>query len=157
MTLWLASMYAESCGKFTGNQLLLSLQRNKKITLSAWTLIWDVIKMHSVSDIKLLMVTNRTIQTVLYAVRFEVLMVVAKKITIFCDVTPCSLLMCFRETTKSQYTFTRLFSHIPEEILSSILYVYMYVCMYVTRLNSIHTHSHWPYTLQTDISVKGFE
>lgn len=77
--------------------------------------------MHSVSDIRLLMVINKTIQTVLYAVRFEVLMVVAKKITIFCDMTPCSLLMCFRETMKSQYTFTRLFNPIPEETLSSIL------------------------------------
>jgi len=43
--------------------------------------------MHSVSDIKLLLVTNRTLQIVLYVVRFEVLMVVAKKITKFCDVT----------------------------------------------------------------------
>ena len=101
--------------------------------------------MHSVSDIKLLLVTNRTLQIVLYVVRFEVLMVVAKKITIFCNVTPCSLLMCFRGTAKSQYTFTRLLNHIPEETLSSVLYVY--VCMYVTRLNSIHTYSHWPYTL----------
>lgn len=117
--------------------LLESLQGDKKITLLAWTIIWNVIKMHSVSDIKLLLVPNRTLQIVLHVVRFEVLTVVAKKITIFCNVTPCSFLMCFRETIKSQYTFTRLFSHIPEETLSSVLYV----CMYVTILNSIYTHT----------------
>lgn len=77
--------------------------------------------MHSVSDIKLLLVTKRTLQIVLDLVTFEVLMMVAKKITTFCDVTPCSLLMCFRETMKNQYTLTRLFNHITEDTLSSVL------------------------------------
>lgn len=137
----LLSMCAESFRKFTGNQSLSSLQSDKKITLSAWTTIWDVTKVHSVSDIRLLLVTKRTLQIVLDLVTFEVLMMVAKKTTTFCDVTPCSLLMCFRETMKSQYTFTRLFNHIPEDTLSSVLYV----CM--SQDWTVYAHTHWPYTL----------